>query len=127
MVGLTQTSGRPWAARRSASTSASCLELTYGMPSWPAVKTCVSSAVPPGGQRGQGRADEAGGAGDQGLGHRASLRVRLAPPGASRCRARTPAGRSRSARRSEGLEPGGGDAIAAAGAAALVRDLYYGI
>ena len=32
-----------------ASTSASCTEFTYGMPSRPAVNSCVSSAVPPGG------------------------------------------------------------------------------
>ena len=42
---FTQTTGRPCAASRSASTSASCLEFTYGIPSRPAVNSWVSSAV----------------------------------------------------------------------------------
>ena len=46
-AGLTHTSGSPCAATRSASTSASCTELTYGIPSRAAVKSCVSSAVLP--------------------------------------------------------------------------------
>ena len=48
MVGFTHTSGSPRAATRIASTSASCTEFTYGIPSRPAVKSWVSSAVPPG-------------------------------------------------------------------------------
>ena len=46
--GFTHTSGSPCAASRSASTSASCFEFTYGMPSLPAVKSWFSSARPPG-------------------------------------------------------------------------------
>ncbi len=47
IVGFTQTSGRPRAASLIASASRSCTEFTYGMPSPPAVNSCVSSAVAP--------------------------------------------------------------------------------
>ena len=47
IAGLTHTSGSPCAAIRIASTSASCTEFTYGMPSRAAVKSCVSVAALP--------------------------------------------------------------------------------
>ena len=46
-AGLTHTSGRPRAASRSASISASCTEFTYGIPSRPALNSWFSSAVLP--------------------------------------------------------------------------------
>ena len=45
-MGLTITTGSPCAARRKASSSASCLEFTYAMPRWPISKGVVSSAAP---------------------------------------------------------------------------------
>ena len=43
---MTITTGNPWAATRSASTSASCLELAYAIPRCPALNGWLSSAVP---------------------------------------------------------------------------------
>ena len=47
IAGFTHTSGSPCAATRIASTSASCTEFTYGIPSRAAVNSCVSTAAFP--------------------------------------------------------------------------------